>query len=296
MKKGSNSGSGAPPTKLRFAPKIPARKLPQQVVKTELPTSEDDIVDKELLAKLNRLKPQDNFGRRFKAEKKVAADQVTFGYGSTSTQARSFGTPQARTQREDDSGIGCQSKEYVEPWDYIRSNYPVTLPLRRPYSGDPEVLNRLEFGEGSSSRMPLNENRINAAQKLGFMETDDEPMMIFLQFPGRLPFLKPPNEEKGSGNKAPAPAPDPSSKICKLKDLPAGFMGKLQVYKSGKIKMKLGAVLFDVSPGTDCVFAEEIVALNAKEKLYCVIGELSKHAVVTPDIYSLLNHLQDSNA
>jgi hypothetical protein len=34
---------------------------------------------------------------------------------------------------------------------------------------------------------------------------------------------------------------------CGLKELPDGFMGKMLVYKSGKVKMKLGDVLFDVS-------------------------------------------------
>jgi hypothetical protein len=32
-----------------------------------------------------------------------------------------------------------------------------------------------------------------------------------------------------------------------LNDLPGGYMGRLLVYKSGKVKMKLGDALFDVS-------------------------------------------------
>lgn len=34
---------------------------------------------------------------------------------------------------------------------------------------------------------------------------------------------------------------------CKLRELPGGLMGKMLVYKSGKVKMKLGDVHFDVS-------------------------------------------------
>jgi len=34
---------------------------------------------------------------------------------------------------------------------------------------------------------------------------------------------------------------------CALKELPGGFMGKLLVFKSGKVKMRLGDLLFDVS-------------------------------------------------
>jgi DNA-directed RNA polymerase III subunit RPC4 len=33
----------------------------------------------------------------------------------------------------------------------------------------------------------------------------------------------------------------------KIKDLPAGHMGKILVYKSGKVKMRIGDALFDVS-------------------------------------------------
>ena len=32
-----------------------------------------------------------------------------------------------------------------------------------------------------------------------------------------------------------------------LNDLPGGYMGKMLVYKSGKVKMKLGDAMFDVS-------------------------------------------------
>jgi DNA-directed RNA polymerase III subunit RPC4 len=34
---------------------------------------------------------------------------------------------------------------------------------------------------------------------------------------------------------------------CNLQQLPQGYLGKMLVYKSGKIKMKLGDVMFDVS-------------------------------------------------
>lgn len=39
----------------------------------------------------------------------------------------------------------------------------------------------------------------------------------------------------------------PVEKSVDLKALPEGFMGKLLVYKSGAVKMRLGEVLYDVS-------------------------------------------------
>lgn len=36
-------------------------------------------------------------------------------------------------------------------------------------------------------------------------------------------------------------------KPCNLNELPSGFMGKMLVYRSGAIKLKLGDTLYDVS-------------------------------------------------
>nr|CAB3446701.1 unnamed protein product [Digitaria exilis] len=79
---------------------------------------------------------------------------------------------------------------------------------------------------------------------------------------------------------------------CGLKELPGGFMGKILVYKSGKVKMTLGDVLFDVSAGSSCMFAQEVAAINTKEKHCCGLGELGKRAVVTPDVNSLLGSIE----
>lgn len=38
-----------------------------------------------------------------------------------------------------------------------------------------------------------------------------------------------------------------TNKACSLQELPAGSMGKMLVYKSGAIKLKLGDILYDVS-------------------------------------------------
>lgn len=51
---------------------------------------------------------------------------------------------------------------------------------------------------------------------------------------------------ENSGGK-PADTGNKPRKGCTLKDLPSGFIGKLLIYKSGKVKMKIGDALFDVS-------------------------------------------------
>ncbi len=39
---------------------------------------------------------------------------------------------------------------------------------------------------------------------------------------------------------------------CSLKELPSGSIGRLLVYKSGKVKLLMGQVTMDVAPGLPC--------------------------------------------
>lgn len=52
-------------------------------------------------------------------------------------------------------------------------------------------------------------------------------------------------------------------------------------------------MILQVSPGVECKFAQDAVAINTEEKHCCVLGELGKRIVVTPDIDSLLNSVID---
>lgn len=186
-------------------------------------------------------------------------------------------------------------KEYVDPWDYTHSDYPITLPLRRPYSGDPEILDEEEFGENSASRAHYGE--FTAADELGLMDWSDTPQLLLFQLPVSLPLPKQTEsvEEPNTGSEENV-EPATSSKVArgqtlpgsKIKDLPGGLMGKILVYKSGKVKMKIGDALFDVSPGSNCMFVQEAVAVNTRENHCCALGEVSKRAVVTPDVAHLL--------
>ncbi|KAI8537173.1 hypothetical protein RHMOL_Rhmol09G0004500 [Rhododendron molle] len=242
-------------------------------------------------------------------------------------------------------------KDYKEPWarislslyacDYHHSDYPITLPLRRPYSGDPELLDEAEFGDAADN-LDYDENTISSALELGLMvcylitdisklfrilgishlpytindgqEEIDKPQMLFLQFPPNLPLPKRSagadgNESKGASASAKGKEIAGKSKsigstgasvavkgkeiMSSLEGLPGGYMGKMLVYKSGAIKWKLGDVVYDVSPGLNCVAAQDVVAINTVDKNCCALGELSKRAVVTPDINSLLDNVID---
>lgn len=316
-----NAAVSAP--KMKFKPKIPPRKQSKTAAsKVESSETKNDLIDRELLTKLNAAKSDNSFGRRPRAARKSAPAQVAFGQGSSSL--RSFGNLRNGVtggKHEDGSDVAVKPiKEYVEPWDYVRTYYPISLPLRRPYSGDPEILDKEEFGEDSMNgdKKPA----VPPAEELGLMGESTEPQMFLFQFPAALPLAKPPAAAadgegreggadatnvgtRGSDNRPDAAAAgsqrsgnrptdaDKKPKGCSLKDLPSGFIGKMLIYKSGKVKMKIGDALFDVSPGQDCVFAQDAAVINVKEQHCCVLGDLPKRAVVTPDVDSLLEAIEN---
>ncbi|KAL8160901.1 hypothetical protein V2J09_012390 [Rumex salicifolius] len=124
-----------------------------------------------------------------------------------------------------------------------------------------------------------------------FNDEFSEPRLMLFQLPRTVPLSAVKQDDASSSN---PPNPGPSVNKCGLlKDLPEGLMGKLLVYNSGKVKLKLGDALYDVNPGSDCKFAEDAVAMNTNEKHCSILGQIHKHAVVTPDVDSILDNITD---
>ncbi|XP_016489584.2 uncharacterized protein LOC107809460 isoform X1 [Nicotiana tabacum] len=340
--------------KVKFAPKAPPRRKKQNPVqpKTEADGNEDtndneaaEAIRRRVNERLTRQKP--------KTEKKAV--EVAFSHGVASpTSIRTFGKPKELTVNRDStvkdpesddrmdidsspplpSSIGAdlaeisvsnsdalfkrKKKEYKEPWDYHHTNYPITLPLRRPYAGDPEILDEAEFGKAAVNA-EYDENNIHPASELGLLEKKDDVQILFLQLPANLPLATKGGRDTAGclpspmlkGKEAAGTAPrllasakgkeivdsstisrrhNTAKEDCSLEGLPAGNMGKMLVYKSGAIKLKLGDILYDVSPGVDCSFSQDVVAINTVEKHCCQLGEIGKRAVVTPDVDFLLNN------
>ncbi|KAL1566964.1 hypothetical protein AAHA92_02497 [Salvia divinorum] len=245
-------------------------------------------------------------------------------------------TSAARTQRVTDNIVDKtgaatvkKKKEYQDRWDY-NSFYPTDLPLRKPHSGNPEILDKAEFEEA----MEYDEKSVNSASILGLLEKDDSPKMLVFKFPSCLPVGRAPgyanrretddnlkaveksvkigkgkekamvgNVAKSSGNSngikgkeiagSSIMSGSPYKKDTSLEELPEGYMGKMLVYKSGAVKLKLGDIMYDVSPGTVCSCHQNVMAVNITDKQCCNLGEPNMTAVVTPDIDSLLSSLMD---
>uniref|UniRef100_A0A453HCP2 DNA-directed RNA polymerase III subunit RPC4 n=1 Tax=Aegilops tauschii subsp. strangulata TaxID=200361 RepID=A0A453HCP2_AEGTS len=366
--KEKDGSASTPPNRrkagLKFSPKVPTKKTPKRVPKMEPEEeSELDPIDKDLLRKLRMPQSKGALERRFKAEKSDDCVQVAFGQVNSST-ARSFPTRRSSSSVKQEQEVNLFSKymmsgvttsaaklpkQFTGPQDFTHPSYnypPITLPLRRPHSADPDF-DEDEFGEFSSSR--TQDGELTAAKELGLMVcisccmiscrgtpfllrysyqcrkpchmlmelssflwwdvdgtgTEDKmntPQLLFFQFPASLPLpqvLSVAGADMDTSDSEGVETEETNKRRrlesvngCKLKDLPGGLMGKLLVYKSGKVKMLLGDALFDVSAGLDCTFAQEAVAINTYKKHCCSLGEVNKRAIVTPDIDYLVDSIK----
>jgi len=153
----------------------------------------------------------------------------------------------------------------------------------------------------------------------------NEDNLFFIQLPSSLPFTLPPatdpnattntqttnthnqttntNAPSTSTNTNPSPAgappggaaplaprKNPNEYVNTLRGV-NGHLGKIVVYKSGKVKLKVGDVLYDVTAANNPNFLEELMVM---EDLSCYrVGPMSQHLIVTPDIEDLLQKVDN---
>ena len=116
--------------------------------------------------------------------------------------------------------------------------------------------------------------------------------LIFIQLPDHLPGIATPvkkepgtednHEGGGDGN------------MCHLKDLPEGYLGKIQVRRSGKTQLKIGDALLDIDLGTQVGFLQDLVSVDAGASHQeigdmTVLGRVRHRMVITPDWEHLFN-------
>ena len=110
------------------------------------------------------------------------------------------------------------------------------------------------------------------------------PGAILFQLPSGLPLARRHTRDEG--------LTDGDAK----RHLPDGKIGKLQIYKSGKVCLKMGEVVLDVSCGTPWLFHQQLVAINVREEDgHCVfLGDVKKRALCTVNVSQLLQNDSDS--
>ncbi|TPX67588.1 hypothetical protein SpCBS45565_g03690 [Spizellomyces sp. 'palustris'] len=125
----------------------------------------------------------------------------------------------------------------------------------------------------------------------------EENQMLFFQFPSILPKFDTLDVEVVEAQVSTDSRPvhiKAESKIKTDPDAaqksvgPDGRVGKLVLYRSGKMKLKMGNIMFDVTPGPETSFLQNVVAVDGEKPACYNLGDVSKRFVCSPDIESLL--------
>ncbi|KAG8901613.1 hypothetical protein FRC00_006006 [Tulasnella sp. 408] len=188
---------------------------------------------------------------------------------------------------------------------------------------DKDMKNALDLSE-SEDEEEIEDLAEHFTRKNAFreIEIDDtaEPLYFF-QFPHPFPSFvpdidmtqdepmlpegeakKPTDDEKGKG-KSVSWAPDVKVKEEaegsgkeKQKALPSGsegIAGKLEVYKSGAVKIRFGEdIVMDVTAATQPSFLQQIVHVDLQKQRMSVFGNVERRFIVSPDVDTLLDSLQ----
>ena len=123
-------------------------------------------------------------------------------------------------------------------------------------------------------------------------ELNDNNIFV-IQFPKQIP-IKSENQEKQKmeENNNDEPMYDDNGYLIQpefknvFKEIPKySNLGKLKIFKSGKVKMEFGNVLFDVIPGSFIKFAQQASIIKKDNKQTFLLGKInSKKLIVIPEI------------
>lgn len=134
-------------------------------------------------------------------------------------------------------------------------------------------------------------------------QSEGEQKLLFLQFPDVLP-IKPTAENEGDSLPADETSDEQANddgkpkqqKRFSLKRASEGYIGKLQLLKSGKARLLLGEVSLDVTMGTPCGFLQDVVSVhteNNRSEMIC-LGHVTHRLICTPDFERLLTSSPES--
>jgi len=77
--------------------------------------------------------------------------------------------------------------------------------------------------------------------------------------------------------------------VSNLPMVPGGYLGEMLIYKSGKMKLKLGDVLLDVQPGVQSECTQHAIAISEQTQKCSILGPVVKRIVCIPDVEYFLD-------
>ncbi|CAH3151840.1 unnamed protein product [Porites evermanni] len=118
--------------------------------------------------------------------------------------------------------------------------------------------------------------------------------LLFFQFPDVLPIKTDespmPVDTDASAEQTASEEKPKEQKKLSLKDASEGYIGKLQLLRSGKARLLLGDVSLDVTTGTPCGFLQDVVSVHTEDnrsEMIC-LGHVKHRMICAPDFEHLL--------
>ncbi|GLD64234.1 DNA-directed RNA polymerase III subunit RPC4-like isoform X1 [Lates japonicus] len=187
----------------------------------------------------------------------------------------------------------CQSSSIIKSQTLSTTTCPETLPLFIPV--DRAGHSRAELPK------PEQPSLVDLLQDLSLSGREE---LFFMQLPDCMP-------DRASGQKVDPAFAYTTEKSAKkegkledkrpahlqtqqavLSQFPEGFLGKLQIRKSGKVELKLGDIVMDVSEGAAFSFLQQLVSVRLSDGQtgdMMVLGNVHHKLVLSPDFQALLS-------
>lgn len=101
-----------------------------------------------------------------------------------------------------------------------------------------------------------------------------------------------------------AAAPPPGGATVKVKEEegldatlgPEGMIGRLQVYKDGRVEMHFGKIIMEVSGGSQTTFLQDLALLDASTRRATLLGEVHRKFTVSPNVENMLDDMAEEEA
>jgi len=193
---------------------------------------------------------------------------------------------------------------------YQDDDYPVQLPLvdtgkSFKEAGLDSVFNpKVKDEPGGVAPVEMKTKVADKFQDLTIVELlkNERKDLLFIQLPDCLPGHKDvkdskpntPNVKSESSQQKniksdpdAAPQVGDDSPYCTLRDLPEGYLGKIQTLASGKSRLLVSNHSFDVDIGTNTRFLQNLLCVSVDEEKKAadvsILGEVNHRLIVSPD-------------
>lgn len=236
---------------------------------------------------------------------------------STTSPVCRLVTKEGKTLKEDEDHLlsKLQRDDFVEDPELRNDSQlkPITLPLHQSSFSRTRTPSSATSGQdklplftapssGADGKAQLLSEQLSLVKMLQELSVAGGEELFFLQFPDCLPgkhsepkvdlhhgaAAEKPSKTEGKSAHQEAGNMDASRGLSQF---PEGLLGKLQIRKSGKVELKLGDIILDVSEGAAFSFLQQLVSVRlsgGRSGNMTVLGNVHHKLVLSPDFQSLL--------